>query len=584
MPPPDASGGGVSTGPVTLDAPQARPPAQAGETPISQNEAERLRLIAERDTELKRLEAEIATTAAYEAALLHRQLEAIRAFDELEGWADYGRASPAAWLSWRIGLNPLVARERVRVARALGRLPLMSEALRSGKISFSKARAMTRVATPENEIELLYVAQVATARELEWVCSAFRGVALEQIEGKIRAARMEKRRVRFRKLEDGMIEVTAVLFPEEAGLLALGLDHAVLRARRGTLGAVVPGAEGGAADGARDATPGGGTEVGAGAASGGDPEAGAGAAASGATVAGAGAAASGATVAGAGAAAPGAAKAAWRAPAPLPPEESEAQQRSTFNRADALCAIFRAFVEHSAFATGRTPNAEIFVQIPREALAGRSEQPGQLRDGTPIGAETARRLACDAVAVEVVHDETGKVLDIGRRSRSITTAIGDALRYRDKHCIFPGCDQDLELDGHHVKHWAAGGETSLENLVLLCKCHHWYVHEGGCSMATENGRFVFYDPRGRRIENAPPLLSDGDPGAALLAWLEEHGPGPGISLPIPARNAGDQADWSISIDALGYATYGWDVVRGKAPAVPRMPGPDGRPPQGGGDV
>ncbi len=110
------------------------------------------------------------------------------------------------------------------------------------------------------------------------------------------------------------------------------------------------------------------------------------------------------------------------------------------------------------------------------------------------------------------------------------------------------------------------------------------MHEGGCSVATEDGRFVFYDPRGRRIENAPPLLTDGEPGAALLAWLEEHGPGPGISLPIPARNAGDRADWSISIDGLAYATFGWDVIRGKAPVVPRMPGPDGRPPPGGGDV
>jgi len=101
--------------------------------------------------DIDRLGDAIAAAAAHIDAATHRLLEMIRAFDSCEGYARHGAKSCAHWLSWRIGLLPGAARERVRVARALGELPVMDETLRRGEISYSKVRAMTRVATAENE-------------------------------------------------------------------------------------------------------------------------------------------------------------------------------------------------------------------------------------------------------------------------------------------------------------------------------------------------------------------------------------------------------------------------------------------------
>src|SRR3954453_18314830 len=94
---------------------------------------------------------EIARTAAHPDAATHRLLACIRAFDQSGEWQRQGTVSCAHWLSWRIGLNPGAAREKVRVARALGGLPPIDRALEGGALSYAKVRALTRVATPENE-------------------------------------------------------------------------------------------------------------------------------------------------------------------------------------------------------------------------------------------------------------------------------------------------------------------------------------------------------------------------------------------------------------------------------------------------
>ena len=108
------------------------------------------------------LAREIATLSAHIDAATHRLLECIRSFDETGGWHEQGAVSCAQWLSWRLGWDPGTARERVRVARALGTLPLIDEELRTGGLSYAKARALTRVASPANEADLLAMALVAT--------------------------------------------------------------------------------------------------------------------------------------------------------------------------------------------------------------------------------------------------------------------------------------------------------------------------------------------------------------------------------------------------------------------------------------
>src|SRR2546425_6339993 len=105
---------------------------------------------------LDQLGDEIALLSAHLDAATARLLELIREFDARGGW-NSGFRSCAAWLSWRVGLDLGAARERVRVARALGTLPLLAQALARGELSYAKGRALTRVATPETEERLLAV-------------------------------------------------------------------------------------------------------------------------------------------------------------------------------------------------------------------------------------------------------------------------------------------------------------------------------------------------------------------------------------------------------------------------------------------
>ena len=115
----------------------------------------------------ERLGEEIACLSAHLDAATHRLLECLRRFDEADGWVEQGAISCAHWLSWRVGLDRATAREKVRVARALGKLPAIDEAFRSARLSYAKVRAVTRVATAENEGRLLDLALVATAAQLE---------------------------------------------------------------------------------------------------------------------------------------------------------------------------------------------------------------------------------------------------------------------------------------------------------------------------------------------------------------------------------------------------------------------------------
>ncbi|HXU82236.1 MAG TPA: DUF222 domain-containing protein, partial [Polyangia bacterium] len=113
---------------------------------------------------------EIARTAAHLDAATHRLLTCIRQFDASGAWHRQGALSCAHWLTWRIGLDAGAAREKVRVARALGSLPHIDDGLRRGVLSYAKVRALTRVATPENDAALAEMGREATGAQLERVC------------------------------------------------------------------------------------------------------------------------------------------------------------------------------------------------------------------------------------------------------------------------------------------------------------------------------------------------------------------------------------------------------------------------------
>src|SRR5438477_9381342 len=125
--------------------------------------------------ELDRLGDEIAELSAHLDAATARLLTLIREFDARGGW-NSGFRSCAEWLAWRVGMSPGAAREHVRVANALSRLPRLTEAFARGQLSYSKVRALTRIATPETEVRLLAVGRGGSAVHVERIVQGWRQV------------------------------------------------------------------------------------------------------------------------------------------------------------------------------------------------------------------------------------------------------------------------------------------------------------------------------------------------------------------------------------------------------------------------
>ncbi len=125
-------------------------------------------------------------------------------------------------------------------------------------------------------------------------------------------------------------------------------------------------------------------------------------------------------------------------------------------------------------------------------------------DGHYIPAGTPRRIACDAVTVVMRHDCDGTVLDVGRKTRTIPPAIRRAFTARDHRCRFSGCGC-RHCDAHHEEHWADGGVTGLDNLLMLCRRHHRAVHEEGFRVELSgNADAFFFWPDGRPFPDAQP--------------------------------------------------------------------------------
>jgi len=167
--------------------------------------------------------------------------------------------------------------------------------------------------------------------------------------------------------------------------------------------------------------------------------------------------------------------------APLPNEERTAAQR----RADALVELCRRHLDGGQLPEvgGQRPHLTVTASL--GTLAALPGQPaGDLAWGLPIPAHTVRRLACDAARTAVEVGDDGQPLAVGRTTRTVPPALRKALVVRDQGCRFPGCDRPSDwTDGHHLKHWADGGETTLDNLALLCRRHHRKVHEEGWRLA-----------------------------------------------------------------------------------------------------
>lgn len=172
-------------------------------------------------------------------------------------------------------------------------------------------------------------------------------------------------------------------------------------------------------------------------------------------------------------------------------------------QADALVAVSKAYVEGGSGEAGATADHyQVVVHVDDKALRG-----GVGRADLPI--DTVERLTCDGSVISLVEDARGNPLDIGRKQRTVPTALKRALLSRDRGCSFPGCHRKHYLDAHHLRHWAHGGETSLDNLTLLCTHHHRMLHEGGFSVEREaDGTLHFERADGRTIPRGGYQLYD----------------------------------------------------------------------------
>jgi len=409
--------------------------------------------------QLDALGDEIATFAVRIDVAEHALLTRLRTFDAHEAWGRSGALSCASWLSWRTGVGIKAAREKVRVARALGELSKIDAAFGRGELSYSKVRAITRVATPKTEQDFLDIAQHTTASQLDRLTGGYRRCKLLETGGSGEPnlgdlLGDDSRYVRQRKTVSGMVQIEMQLSPEEAAVVLAAISSA------GTAEQASAGATEQASAGAPDQ--------------------------------------------------PCAAQSS---------RISDPQLREE-QRADAIVDVARAYLKHRPRTLGSSH--QIVLITTKDLLEqGPDGVGGFMRDGTPVPLHVARMLACDGSRVDVTLGEQGELLDIGRSTRAIPSAIGRALWIRDGGCRVPGCDHKQHLHGHHIHPWAQGGPTSLANLVLVCSAHHRMIHEERLSTRISEGKIVFIDQRGRKLPGVPPSAATGRDLEELDLYLRD---------------------------------------------------------------
>jgi len=213
--------------------------------------------------------------------------------------------------------------------------------------------------------------------------------------------------------------------------------------------------------------------------------------------------------------------------------DSEDLHRSRTRRVEALAVMAESFLATGPKDLSGADRHQIVVHVDAETFQQRCAGRCELEQGPSIAAETARRLACDASVVRMLENETGEPLDVGRKTRTISPGIRRALQARDHGCRFPGCSFKRYVDGHHVRHWADGGETKLSNLVTLCRFHHRLVHEGQVGIQIlDDGAFRFVKANGQTFDSPMPpavdwetLVASADiritPTTAVTRWTGE---------------------------------------------------------------
>jgi hypothetical protein len=405
------------------------------QTAISPSQKTFLPRVLRSQTRCESLERQITELSAHIHAATYRLLELIREYDEARGWCGLGLNSCAHWLNWKCGINLGAAREKVRVAHALKELPGISEKFRLGEVSYSKVRAMTRVATDKNEEYLLKIARYGTAAHVERLVRNYRKVKRHE------ALSRDNDRHTIRQLDwyfdaDGSLVLKGRFTPEQ-GLLVKKVLESIMDEdffEQKDVSAETPVDE-------------------------------------------------------------------------LKTQTEPVAQR----RADALIRMAEGYISKSETANSGDRYL-VHVHTDMETLkADGTGAESELEEGRNVSAETSRRLSCDAGVVHWLENKEGETLNVGRKTRTIPPSIRRALKRRDHGCRFPGCTCDRFVDAHHIRHWADGGETCLNNLVLLCRRHHRMVHEEGFGIHSQADRLIYFtDPHGHQLPDSPDTRFSGN--------------------------------------------------------------------------
>jgi hypothetical protein len=409
----------------------------------------------------EKLGDEITELCGYIYAATHHLLELIREFDEMRYWEDLGFQSCAHWMNFKCGFGMNSARERLRVAHALGGLPKISEKFSEGAISYSKVRAITRVAGESNEEYLLMVATHGTAHHVERLVAQYRRAKMLQ-DNEFAMDLHENREVTYYYDHDGCLVMKARIPAEQGELIVKAFEMAI---ESGNVGARLAG-------------------------------------------------------------------------------DSDEHESIAARRADALSNIAETYMNNSENSGSTADRYQVLFHVGARDIS-------QLDNGPHVTAETSRRIACDCSSTVIKEDENGEPLSIGRRSRTIPPPMRRALKARDGGCRFPGCTNHKFVDGHHIVHWADGGETSLDNLVLLCRHHHHLVHEGGFDCGrSKDGEIYFLDQKERHLE--PFATPKETTLEESLAWMYCKFEDKDVSAETPAAKwyAGEQMDWDHAVSLM----------------------------------
>ena len=393
------------------------------------------------------------------------------------------------------GASPSRSPAEGSIGRALARLPHIDAAFRDGVLSYSKVRAITRVATRESEAVLLDIAGGSSAAQLESLVRTHERIGADERE----RVRSEERRSLNWYYEDGMVVITAAV-PAERGALVIQALKKVVDARKDEREAYYEALlEGELRHGsaAAEEEPHGPGDVSA------ETES---------------------PVADACEHEPLGATG-DRLPAGLEFGLSSTEQR----HADALVEVAEHYLANGPGKRGR--RYEVVLTIGRNELAGQRTANGlcyHVDRDWGIDEEDARRIACDADITEFIQDAKGNLLNYERRQRIVPARLLRALKLRDHNrCRFPGCcAHQRYVEAHHVEHWIDGGETRLDNLVLLCSAHHRLLHHGAFRIVVEEDGLTFVSRDGEVDRAGAAAAVPGNASDGVSGETRRAGPPP----------------------------------------------------------